>query len=139
MSKTTPQQTAFALLRITMGINFLGHGLVRFSKLNGFRDWMVTTFQDSLIPSFTVSIWGTVLPFAEFGIGLLLILGLFTYRASITGAIVIIFLLFGSTLIENWDWAGIQMIYGLFFYFLISNTEKNCWSIDNLIRNNNEN
>ncbi|CAL2086711.1 conserved membrane hypothetical protein [Tenacibaculum dicentrarchi] len=139
MSKTTPQQTAFALLRIIMGINFLGHGLVRFSKLNGFRDWMVTTFQDSLIPSFTVSIWGTVLPFAEFGIGLLLILGLFTYRASITGAIVIIFLLFGSTLIENWDWAGIQMIYGLFFYFLISNTEKNCWSIDNLIRNNNEN
>lgn len=139
MSKTTPQQIAFALLRITMGINFLGHGLVRFSKLNGFRDWMVTTFQDSLIPSFAVSIWGTVLPFAEFGIGLLLILGLFTYRASITGAIVIIFLLFGSTLIENWDWAGIQMIYGLFFYFLISNTEKNCWSIDNLIRNKNEN
>ncbi|WP_237274956.1 DoxX family membrane protein [Tenacibaculum ovolyticum] len=139
MSKTTPQQTAFALLRITMGINFLGHGLVRFSKLNGFRDWMATTFQDSLIPSFAVSIWGTVLPFAEFGIGLLLILGLFTYRANITGAIVIIFLLFGSTLIENWDWAGIQMIYGLFFYFLISNTEKNCWSIDNLIRNKNEN
>lgn len=139
MSKATPQQTAFALLRITMGINFLGHGLVRFSKLNGFRDWMVTTFKDSLIPSFAVSIWGTVLPFVEFGIGLLLILGLFTYRASITGAIVIIFLLFGSTLIENWDWAGMQMIYGLFFYFLITNTEKNSWSIDNLIRNKNEN
>ena len=139
MSKATPQQTAFALLRITMGINFLGHGLVRFSKLNGFRDWMVTTFKDSLIPSFAVSIWGTVLPFVEFGIGLLLILGLFTYRASITGAIVIIILLFGSTLIENWDWAGMQMIYGLFFYFLISNTEKNSWSIDNLIRNKNEN
>lgn len=139
MSKATPQQTAFALLRITMGINFLGHGLVRFSKLNGFRDWMVTTFKDSLIPSFAVSIWGTVLPFVEFGIGLLLILGLFTYRASITGAIVIIILLFGSTLIENWDWAGMQMIYGLFFYFLITNTEKNSWSIDNLIRNKNEN
>ncbi|MCD8404482.1 DoxX family membrane protein [Tenacibaculum dicentrarchi] len=139
MSKATLQQTAFALLRITMGINFLGHGLVRFSKLNGFRDWMVTSFKDSLIPSFAVSIWGTVLPFVEFGIGLLLILGLFTYRASITGAIVIIFLLFGSTLIENWDWAGMQMIYGLFFYFLITNTEKNSWSIDNLIRNKNEN
>jgi thiosulfate dehydrogenase [quinone] large subunit len=86
---------------------------------------MVTTFKDSLMPSFAVFSWGSVLPFLEFGIGLLLILGLFTYRASITGAIVIIFLLFGSTLIENWDWVGIQMIYGLFFYFLISNTEKN--------------
>jgi len=135
----TPQQTAFALLRITMGVNVLGHGLVRFSKLNRFRDWMVTTFQDSLIPSFAVTAWGSVLPFLEFGIGLLLILGLFTYRASIAGAIVIIILLFGSCLIENWDWAGMQMIYGLFFYFLIFNVEKNSWSIDNLIRKKNEN
>jgi len=131
--KITPQQTAFTLLRVTMGVNFLGHGLIRFSKLNGFRNWMVSTFQDSLIPSFAVTVWGSVLPFLEFGIGLLLILGLFTYRASIAGALVIIILLFGSTLIENWDWAGIQMIYGLFFYFLISNVEKNTWSIDNLI------
>ncbi len=131
--KITPQQTAFTLLRVTMGVNFLGHGLVRFSKLNEFRNWMVSTFQDSLIPSFAVTVWGSVLPFLEFGIGLLLIFGLFTYRASIAGAIVIIILLFGSTLIENWDWAGIQMIYGLFFYFLISNVEKNTWSIDNLI------
>ncbi len=138
MSKVTTQQTAFALLRITMGVNFLGHGLVRFSKLNGFRDWMVTTFQDSLIPSFAVTAWGSILPFLEFGIGLLLILGLFTYRVSIAGAIVIIILLIGSTLIENWDWAGMQMIYGLFFYFLISNVEKNSWSIDNLIKNKNE-
>jgi len=133
------QQTAFTLLRITMGVNFLGHGLVRFSKLDGFRDWMVTTFQDSLIPSFAVTAWGSVLPFLEFSIGLLLILGLFTYRASIAGAIVIIILLFGSCLIENWDWTGMQMIYALFFYFLISNVEKNSWSIDNLIRKKNAN
>ncbi len=133
MSKTTPKQTAFVLLRLAMGVNFLGHGLVRFSKLNGFRDWMTTTFQDSLIPSFLVTAWGSVLPFLEFVIGLFLILGLFTYRASIAGAIVIIVLLFGSTLIENWDWAGMQMIYALFFYFLIANIENNNLSIDNLM------
>jgi len=132
--RNTHQQTAFALLRITMGVNFLGHGLVRFSKLEGFKDWMVTTFQDTLIPSFAVSAWGSILPFLEFGIGLLLILGLFTYRASIAGAIIIIILLFGSTLIENWEWVGMQMIYGLFFYFIISNVEKNSWSVDNLIQ-----
>lgn len=132
--KATSQQIAFALLRITMGVNFLGHGLVRFSKLNGFRDWMVTTFQDSLIPSFAVTAWGSILPFLEFGVGTLLILGLFTYRASIAGAIVIIILLFGSTLIENWEWAGGQMVYALFFYFIISNIDKNSWSIDGLIK-----
>lgn len=130
--KKAHQQTAFALLRITMGVNLLGHGLVRFSKLGGFRDWMVSTFQDSIIPSFAVTIWGSILPFLEFGIGLLLILGLFTYRASIAGAIVIITLILGSTLIENWEWAGGQMVYALFFYFIISNIDKNIWSLDGL-------
>ena len=137
--KTTPQQMAYILLRITMGVNFLGHGLVRFSKLDVFRDWMVGAFQNSILPSFAVTAWGSVLPFLEFGIGLLLILGLFTYRASIAGALVIITLILGSTLIENWDWAGMQMIYGLFFYFLISNIDKNTWAIDNLIKKNNDN
>ena len=132
--KATPQQSALALLRIAMGINFLGHGLVRFSMLDSFRDWMATTFQDSLIPAWLVTIWGSILPFLEFGIGLLLVLGLFTYRASIAGALVIIILLLGSTLIENWDWAGMQMIYALCFYFIINNTDQNHWSIDKLIQ-----
>ncbi|TMM30018.1 DoxX family membrane protein [Polaribacter aestuariivivens] len=132
--KTTPQQTGFALLRIAMGVNFLGHGLVRFSKLEGFKNWMITTFQDSILPNFAVSIWGSVLPFLEFAIGLLLILGLFTYRASIAGAIVIIILITGSCLVEKWDWAGMQMIYALFFYFIITNIDKNKISIDNLIQ-----
>ncbi|QTD38899.1 DoxX family protein [Polaribacter batillariae] len=131
--KTTPQQTGFALLRIAMGVNFLGHGLVRFSKLNGFKDWMVTTFQDSILPTFMVSTWGSVLPFLEFTVGLLLILGWFTYRASITGAIVIIILITGSCLIEKWEWAGMQMIYALFFYFIITNIDKNKISMDTLI------
>ncbi len=137
--KATHQQTAFALLRISMGINFLGHGLVRFSKLNSFKDWMITTFQDSLIPSFAVRIWGSTLPFLEFGIGALLILGLFTYRASIAGAVVITILLFGSCLIEQWEWVGFQMIYILFFYFIISNVDKDLWALNGLIRAINEN
>jgi len=134
--KTTPQQMAYILLRITMGVNFLGHGLVRFSKLDAFRDWMVGAFQDSILPSFAVKAWGSVLPFLEFGIGLLLILGIFTYRASIAGALVIITLILGSTLIENWDWAGMQMIYALFFYFLISKVENDTFSVSHILGNN---
>ena len=134
--KTTPQRTAYTLLRMTMGVNFLGHGLVRFSKLDAFRDWMVGAFQNSILPSFAVTAWGSVLPFLEFGIGLLLILGLFTYRASIAGALVIITLILGSTLIENWEWVGMQMIYGLFFYFLISKVENDVFSLSNILLKN---
>lgn len=127
---TTPKQTALALLRITMGINLLGHGLVRIPKISGFRDWMVTQFGNSILPEWTIYSWASILPFIELSIGILLILGLFTYRASIVGAIVIAVLIFGSCLIENWEWAGAQMVYALFFYFIISNVHNNTWEID---------
>ncbi|WP_452601246.1 DoxX family protein [Pontimicrobium sp. MEBiC06410] len=133
------EQIAFLLLRITIGVNFLGHGLARFSKLEVFKEWMVTSFKNSIIPTPLVAIWGSILPFLEFGVGLLLIIGLFTYRASVTGALVIIMLLLGSTLIEKWDWAGMQMIYALFFYILINHINKNYYSIDTIIYSNNEN
>ena len=54
--KITPQQTAYTLLRITMGVNFLGHGLVRFSKLDTFRNWMTGAFQNTILPSFSVTV-----------------------------------------------------------------------------------
>jgi thiosulfate dehydrogenase (quinone) large subunit len=131
--KTTPKQTAYVLLRITMGVNLLAHGLVRFPKLYGFRDWMVDFFKDTPFPNALVSVWATVLPFVEFGIGLLLILGLYTYKTSIAGALLIIILLFGSCMTEQWEWAGMQLIYALIFGILISQIENNDWSINNIL------
>ncbi|KIX21795.1 hypothetical protein SY27_08455 [Flavobacterium sp. 316] len=125
-----PKNTAYVLLRITMGINIFCHGFVRIPKLTSFRDWMVNTFVDSMLPSWTVYSWGTILPFIEFIIGLFLIIGFRTYETTIAGASMIAILIFGSCLTENWEWAGIQMIYALFFYFLISNIENNKFVID---------
>lgn len=130
MNTHTPKQTAYALLRITMGVNFLAHGLVRIPKLNGFRTWMLTTFENSILPSWSVYAWGSVLPFLELIIGLLLIVGYKTYQTTIAGALVIIALIFGSCMIENWDWAATQMLYALFFFFLISYVEQNYFAID---------
>lgn len=131
--KTTPKQSAYALLRITMGVNLLAHGLVRFPKLNGFRDWMVDFFKDTPFPNVLVSGWANALPFVEFGIGFLLIIGAYTYKTSIAGAFLIIILLFGSCMTEQWEWAGMQLIYALIFGILISQIENNGWSINNII------
>ena len=125
----TPQQTAYVFLRITMGINFLGHGLVRMPKLEGFRNWMVGAFQETILPSWSVAAWSSVLPFLELGIGICLILGVFTYRASMAGALTIMILILGACLIENWEWVSFQMIYALFFAILISQIEKNAFCI----------
>ncbi|NIJ45722.1 thiosulfate dehydrogenase [quinone] large subunit [Wenyingzhuangia heitensis] len=132
MKTSTPKQTAYALLRITMGVNFFAHGLVRIPKLNGFRNWMVNTFENSLLPNWSVYAWGSILPFVELAIGILLIVGYKTYQTTIAGALVIITLILGSCLIENWDWAATQMLYSIFFYFLISNIEQNYFALDHI-------
>lgn len=124
------------ILRIAMGINFLGHGLVRLPKLSDFKTWMQEAFTGSLIPVGFVGVWASVLPFLEFGIGVLLIAGLFTRFALYAGSFVLIFLVFGSCLIEKWDWVGVQMIYILFIHFILNNAEMKYWSIDRFLKRN---
>jgi thiosulfate dehydrogenase (quinone) large subunit len=129
------KQTAFFLLRITIGLNFLGHGLARLPKINEFRNWMLLEFQNSILPQWSISIWGSILPILEFSVGVLLLLGLFTYRAAIIGAILIALLVLGSCLIEKWEWAGTQMLYAMLYYFMISHLVNNKWSMDEFLKN----
>ncbi|AZA50129.1 DoxX family protein [Chryseobacterium carnipullorum] len=121
---------AYFLLRMSMGVNLLGHGLARIPKLSVFADGMTKGFEKSWLPQPWVQIFSTTLPFLEFGIGLMLILGFKTRFANFAGAGLIIMLLFGSSTVENWEAMGIQMIYAVFFYILISRLEDNCYCVD---------
>jgi thiosulfate dehydrogenase [quinone] large subunit len=127
---------AYLLARVTMGINLLAHGLVRFPKLQGFQAWMLEYFHDSMLPIWTVKLWAGVLPFLEFGLGLGLILGLFTRKVLIGGAVIILVLIFGSCLKENWEWVSFQMIYAIYFFFLLIYVEYNHYSIDRVFFTN---
>lgn len=111
MMKFSDQTLAYSLARIGMGVNLALHGLVRIPKLDQFSAWMVGSFEKSWLPEIMVSQFAHVLPFAELILGFLLLLGLFTRKAIIASAIMIIVLIFGSCLIENWSAAGSQMIY----------------------------
>lgn len=119
MKTITQQQLAYFLLRITMGVNFFGHGLVRLTKIDDFRTWMLGEFKNAPLPEVIPYSFATVLPFIEFGIGVFLILGLFTRQVIISGALIIIVLIFGSCLIEKWDFVGFQMIYAISFFLLL--------------------
>lgn len=131
MKNTTNQQLAYAFLRITMGINFFCHGAVRLPKIPKFRDGLVETFKNSLLPEPLVYGFGTILPIAEFLIGVLLIIGLYTKQALSAGAITMIILIFGSCMIEKFDNAGGQMLYAFMYFFLLFYLEYNHLSIDN--------
>lgn len=127
------KNSAYALMRIVMGVNFLGHGFVRLPKIGLFREWMTTLFEPSILPRELVYAFGTVLPFIEFIIGALLIVGLFTRQALIMGSLVMIGLVFGSCMIEKWDFAGGQMLYSLMFFLLLFYSEYNTLSWDQLL------
>ena len=126
--------TAFLLLRLAIGASMFGHGLVRLPKLNAFSSWMTGSFENTLLPQIIVLPFSYVLPIAEFGIGLLLLLGLFTKTAATLGAIVMILLLIGTALIENWEAIPSQLIHVLFFALLLQFTDRNTFAMDMLIK-----
>ncbi|MDI9874910.1 MULTISPECIES: DoxX family membrane protein [Bacteroidota] len=127
--------TSFLLLRLGIGISMFGHGLVRLPKLAGFSKWMVTSFEKSLLPSAIVTPFSYALPILEFGIGTLLILGLLTKQALLAGSIVMLLLLLGTTLIENWEALPSQLIHLVFFAILIQFISSNTWSLDYFLFN----
>jgi len=107
-----------------------GHGLVRLPKLSGFSKWMVKSFENSMLPEILVIPFSFALPVLEFVVGLLLIIGLFTRKALIIGSLIMLALLFGTTLIENWDILPSQLIHIAFFAFLLHYIDDNTWALD---------
>ncbi|RFM28469.1 DoxX family protein [Deminuibacter soli] len=113
------QQKAYALARVLLGINFLLHGLTRIPKLEAFATGMVAQFQATLLPAALTSAFAHALPFAEAGIGLFILLGLYTRHALLAAGVVMGMLLFGTCLLEKWDGAGLQMSYALYIAALL--------------------
>ncbi|MBN9382398.1 MAG: DoxX family membrane protein [Chitinophagaceae bacterium] len=126
--------TAFLILRLAVGASMFGHGLVRLPKLNGFSHWMVGLYEKSMLPIALVTPFSYILPILEFLIGIFLLTGLFTRASLIAGALVMIVLILGTTLIENWDALPSQLIHAAFFAVLLQYIGSNSWALDSLLK-----
>jgi len=124
----------FLLLRLAIGASMFGHGLVRLPKLAGFSSWMVGSFEKSMLPLSLVRPFSYALPLLEFAVGLLLITGLFTKISLIAGALIMVALVFGTTLIENWDAITSQLIHAAFFAILLQFVQYNTYALDGLVK-----
>ena len=79
MSESWEQRMAYVLLRVAMGVDFLGHGTIRLLHGNvAFAQGMVKQMTETPLPSAFVYGFGWILPFVEFAIGVLLVAGLWT-------------------------------------------------------------
>jgi thiosulfate dehydrogenase (quinone) large subunit len=122
---------AYPLLRITLGINIALHGISRIlAGPASFAAGLTKQFAGTALPHFAVQGFGYALPWLEAVIGLLVLLGAVTRVALVAGALLMAVLTFGSALHQDWDVAGLQLIYALVYFVLIGFRRYNGFSVD---------
>jgi thiosulfate dehydrogenase [quinone] large subunit len=77
--------------------------------------------------------FGLALPWVEAVLGFLVLVGLRTRSALIGGSTLIFVLTFGSTLRQDWESAGLQLIYAGIYAALLSYRNRNIYSLDELL------
>jgi thiosulfate dehydrogenase [quinone] large subunit len=121
---------AHALARIALGINLLGHGIIRIGNIPGFAATMQKTFEKTWIPAPLTTLVGDIIPPLELVFGIVLIAGWYLRPALIGGTLFMILLLFGATQLQNWTIASEQMIYVAFFAALLATASWDRFSLD---------
>ncbi|WP_446744598.1 MauE/DoxX family redox-associated membrane protein [Silvibacterium acidisoli] len=117
---------AYLLVRIILGINIGVHGASRIYMGAGkFARGLVKMFASTPLPSQMVYSYAFALPFAEALVGLLILLGVFSRITFIAGLLLMASLTFGSTLRQDWDSAGLQLIYVMVYAGLLAFREYN--------------
>ncbi|MGC1298079.1 MAG: DoxX family protein [Alloacidobacterium sp.] len=124
---------AYLLVRATLGINVLTHGVVRIlSGPEHFASMLGQAFYATPLPQWLVVCFGYSLPWIEAVIGIFVLFGLFTRFFLAAGALLILVLTVGAGLRQDWDITGLQLIYAAVYAMLIAFSSANHYSIDSL-------
>lgn len=125
---------AYLLARLPIGMSMFVHGFERMPKLQAFAGGMEKQFEKTMLAPSLVHLFGVVLPFCELLTGVLLLLGLFTRFAAILGVLIMLALIFGSGLLEQWQNVFLQMVYGAYFAVLYLFAEHNGYAVDGMLK-----
>lgn len=128
------RRLAHGVLRFTLGINIVIHGVGRLSG-TGAGEFAAKTsneFTNAHLPQSLVHAFLIVLPFVEGILGVLITLGLLTRWALTLGGLLIAALVLGTSLRSDWLTVGIQMIYAICYYLLLQNLADNYFCVDTL-------
>jgi thiosulfate dehydrogenase [quinone] large subunit len=127
LSASRDRRLAYLLLRLIAGLDFFGHGFARIftgTHLSGFAHGMVGDMAKSPLPARLVLITGYIVPCVELLIGILLLLGLATRYALLLAMLLMLALMFGITMKQDWNVAGQQLLYGLVLAVLLFGRER---------------
>lgn len=121
---------AHALLRVGLGVNLLAHGLVRLPALATFVAHTEQMMAKSPLPLPLVVAASYAIPFVEITTGALLLLGLFLRPALVLGFLLLILLMLGICLAQNWSVAAEQLVYMLVLAALLATARHDRYSVD---------
>jgi thiosulfate dehydrogenase [quinone] large subunit len=125
-------EQAYALLRITLGLNICMHGVVRWvAGLSSFAESLVTMFQKIPLPVSLMYGFGFTLPVLESLVGCSVLLGFRTRRAFLVGMVVMLAL--SSTLHQDWQIAGLQLIYSFLYAVLLAGARFDKYGLDRFL------
>jgi thiosulfate dehydrogenase (quinone) large subunit len=131
LNSTTDRRLAYGLLRLVLGTNILIHGVSRmYMGVKDFAQALVPLFAKTPLPPGAVYAYATALPVAEAMIGLCVLFGFGSRYAYVLGLLLIASLTFGAALRQDWDSAGLQLIYALLYAILLASREYNLLSVD---------
>lgn len=125
---------AYTILRVSFGANIMLHGVSRILMGHAaFLAYLTHYFEKaSYVPAGMLSSFATVQPWVETVLGLLLIIGIATRFSLIAGGLVIMCLVFGTNLAQDWLVSGLQLIYAFLYYYLLVHLDQNRFSLDAL-------
>ena len=143
MNSVTPENSsicldrklAYVVFRLSLGITVLIHGSDRIfgQGVESFASKTASQFTGTPLPASLTHAFLTILPFAEFTLGSLIVAGLFTRWALTLGGLVMTTLIFGTALRGEWPAIGTQLIYSIAYYFLLLHRADNGFSLDALL------
>jgi len=127
---------AYTILRLSFGANIMLHGVSRLLAGHAaFLAYLTHYFEKTpLVPASFLPIFAAALPPVETALGLLLLLGVGTRFSIIAGSLVMAALVVGTNLAQDWNVAGLQLIYCFIYYYLLAHRrDLNRVSLDALI------
>jgi thiosulfate dehydrogenase [quinone] large subunit len=130
--ETNDRALAHGILRFTLGINILLHGVQRFPIWGAFASGVVRQFH-GILPAALVVPYAYALPAVEAATGALLLAGFLQRPALVVGALFMASLTFGTALRGEHDVLAEQLGYELVYAALIATVSWDRFSADRLL------
>ncbi len=129
------QYLTYLFARLLIGASMFGHGFVRVFDLVVFAENMSKGFETTILPNTVVYPVLLFLPVLELVVGVLLLFDAKTKWATIAGLVIILALIFGSSMQQNWEAVPVQMFHGVLMLGVLLFLPYNKYSLDKILEN----